>query len=78
MPRPEISFHVSEIRIKIKTATISDIISANKVIKFIKNTPSHIKIPSFDLRSLEINLYSTASFNNLHNGDSQGGYSLHV
>lgn len=43
------------------------------VIKFIKNIPIHIKIPSFDLGSLEVHLYSDASFNNLPDGDSQGG-----
>ena len=63
--------HLCEISTKIKTATISDIISVNKVIKFIKNTPSHIKIPSFDLGSLEIHPYSDASFNNLPDGGSR-------
>ena len=63
MTRSEISFHVCEISIKIKTTTISDIISVNKVITFIKNTPppppqkkkntpSHIKIPSLELGSV--------------------------
>ena len=56
MTRPGIIFHVCGTKNKI--AIISDIISVNKVIKFFKNTPSHIKIPSFDLGSLEINLYS--------------------
>ena len=47
MTWPEISFYVSEISTKIKTTSISDIISVNKVIKFIKNTPSHTIIPPF-------------------------------
>ena len=72
MTQPEISFHVWKIRTKIKTATIADIISVNKVIKFIKNTSSHIKIPWFDLDSLEVHLDSDASFNNLSDGGSQG------
>ena len=73
MTQPEISSHVCEITKKFKTATISDIKSTNKIFKFIKNTPNHIKIPPFDLGSLEIRLYSDASFNNLPNGNSQVG-----
>ena len=67
MTRSETSFHVCEISIKIKTTTISDIISVNKVYitsvnsnlsrtppppKKKKNTPSHIKIPSLELVSV--------------------------
>ena len=78
MTRPEITFHVCEISTKIKTATISDIISLNKVIKFIKSAPSHIKIPSLDLDSLEMYLYSDISFNNLPDGGSHGGYIVFI
>ena len=78
MTRPEISFHICEISTKIKTATISDIVSLNKVIKFIKNTPSHIKIPSLDLDSLEIYLYSDINFNNLPDSGSHGGYIVFI
>ena len=76
--RNEISFHVCEISTKVKTATTSDIISVNKVIKFIKSTPSHIKIPSFDLGSLEVHLYFDVSFNNLPDGGSEGGYIVFI
>ena len=67
------------LRSKIITATISDITSVNKVIKFIKNTPNHIKIPSLELGSLEIHLYTDASFNNLPDGgSSRWTHSLHM
>ena len=74
MSRPEISYNVCESSTKVKTATTSDIHSVNKVIKFIKTTPSHITIPPLDLESIQIHLYSDASFNNLPDGGSQGGY----
>lgn len=71
MTRPEISFHVCEISTKMKIATIVDIISVNEVIKFTDNTSSHIKTPSFDLHSLEVQLYYETSFCNLPDGASQ-------
>ena len=46
---PEISIYVFKI-----SATITDIISMDKVIKFINNTRSLVRTPSFDLNSLEI------------------------
>ena len=39
MTRPEISFFVCETSTRIKDATVSDLISANKIVKFIQNTP---------------------------------------
>lgn len=69
--QPEISFHVCEISTKMKNATIIDIISVNEVIKFTDNTSSHIKTPSFDLHSLEVQLCYETSFCNLPDGASQ-------
>ena len=74
MPRPEISYHVCNISTRVKNATIADIFTINKVIKFIKSTPSHITIPVMNLESLQLLLYSDASFNNLPDVGSQGGY----
>ena len=48
--RSGISFHVCEISTKMKTATISGILSVNKVIKFFKNNPGHFKILSIHSR----------------------------
>ena len=39
-----------------------------------QNTPTYIRIPTFNIESLCIKLYSDASFNNLQNGGSQGGF----
>ena len=74
MSRPEISYHVCHISSRVKNATISDIFTINKVIKFIKSTPSHITIPVMNLEFLQLLLYSDASFNNLSDVGSQGGY----
>ena len=74
MSRPEISYHVCEISTRVKNATISEIQAINKIIKYVKSTPSYITIPTLDLESLHLKLYSYASFNNLPDGGSQGGY----
>ena len=74
MTRPEISFEVCQINIRVKNATVADILSVNKVIKFVKSTPSSISIPKLDLKSLSITVFADASFNNLPDGGSQGGY----
>ena len=74
MTRPEISFFVCETSTQIKDATISGLISANKIVKFIQNTPTYILIPNLHIESLYIKIFADASFNNLPNGGSQGGF----
>ena len=74
MTRPEISFEVCQISTRAKNATVPDILSVNKVIKFVKSTPSSISIPKLDLKSLSIAVFADASFDNLPDGESQGGY----
>ena len=74
MTSPEISFEVCQVSTRVKNATVADIMSVNKVIKFVKSTPSPISIPKLDLKSLSITVFADASFNNLPNGGSQGGY----
>ena len=74
MARPEISFFVCKTSTRVKDATVSDLIATNKVVKFIQSTPTYIRIPIFDIESFNIKLYSDASFNNLPNGGSQGGF----
>ena len=74
MLAPEISYYVCEISTRVKNVTITDIFTINKVIKFIMSTPSQITIPVMNLGSLQLLLYSNASFNNLPEGASKGGY----
>ena len=73
MTRPEISF-VCETSTRIKDATVSNLISAYEIIKFVKNTPTYICILTLLFESLYIKVFSDASFNNLNNGGSQGGF----
>ena len=74
MTRPEINFFVCETSTRTKDATISDLISASKIVKFVKNTPIYICIPILHFESVYIKLFSDASFNNLRNDGSQGGF----
>ena len=74
MTGPEISSFVCETSTRIKDATISDLTSANKTVKFVKNTPTCVRIPTLHFESLYIKLFLDASFNNLQNGESQGGF----
>ena len=50
------------------------LIAGNKVVKFIQNRTTYIRIHTIDMESLNIKLYSDATFNNLLNGSSQGGF----
>ena len=72
--RPDVSFDVSVLSSNIKNSTITDIIHINKIIRKVKNTPSYILFGKLDLGSALVRCYSDASFNNLPNGGSQGGY----
>jgi len=72
--RPEISFQVSTISSKMTTATVSEIKETNKLINFVKNNPIFIKFSPLHRESTHIIMYADASFNNLENGNSQGGH----
>ena len=73
MTRPEFCFEVCYASTIVNSATISDIIKLNKVLKKMKSEVSHIKFPSLNTQSLNIKTYTDASFNNLPKGGSQGG-----
>ena len=76
--RPEISFYTCEISTRIKTAKVADIIVINKVIKFIQSTPSSITFPRLQTNTATIKLFADASYNNLPNGGSQGGFLIFI
>ena len=73
MSRPEISFLVSELTSQTKSATVSDIKRLNKGIKFLKDRPNTVLIPSVNLENSFIMAYSDASFGKQLDGGSQGG-----
>ena len=43
--RPDISFRVSELSSSIKDAKVSDLLKANKALRYVKNTQSYIQFP---------------------------------
>ena len=72
--RLEISYQVSNIGSEIKEATTKTIKEVNKIIKFVKENKSYITFPSFHLPCKKVTMYSDASFNNVSNYYSHGGY----
>ena len=61
---------------KFQNATTTDAVKVNKIIKHLKSTKSFIKVPKFDKESLNLQLFTYTSFNNLPNGGSQAGQIL--
>ena len=73
--RPDTSFEVCRLSSVFDQATVDDLICANKVIRKLKATP--VKIFFSRLRGVldcSVECYSDATFGNLSNGGSQGGY----
>ena len=74
MTRPKMSFFVCKTSTWIKNATISDLISANKILTFVQNAPAYIHIPTLNFESCYIKLFLDASLKNLQNGGSHGDF----
>ena len=72
--RPDMGYGACEVSTSIPNATVNSLINANKWVKHIKDTPTHVTFPRFkDLNSLSVLVYTDASYGNLPNGGSQGG-----
>ena len=77
--RPDLSFDVSEFSSFMKKGKLECIKQANKNIVKAKKEKSRICIPNLgNLSELSIIAYSDASFANLEDGGSQGGYIIFV
>lgn len=75
--RPDLSYDVSELSSILKQENVECLKQANRVVKKAKKEKSHIDIPDLgNLEHLKIIAYSDASFGNLTDGGSQGGYIL--
>ena len=73
--RPEVSFDVCQLTSVFDTATVEDVQRANKVVKMLKREKVAIRFPSSPaLQDWSIECYCDASFGNLQNGGSQGGF----
>ena len=77
--RPDLSFDVSEFSSFMKKGKVECFRQANKNIKKAKKEKSQICIPNLgNLDKLSIVAYSDASFANLEDGGSQGGYIIFI
>ena len=77
--RPDLSFDVSEFGSFMKKGKLECFKQANKNIQKAKREKSQICIPNLgDLNELSLIAYSDASFANLPDGGSQGGYIIFV
>ena len=50
----------------------------NKIIRNVKSTKNCIKLPCLDLKTLQLKLFTDASFHNFLNGGSQGGQIIFI
>ena len=72
--RPDVLFDCCELASKIKNATVADILAANKVLKKLQNDVTINLPPLHDINQLKFVVHSDASYANLNDGGSQGGY----
>ena len=73
----DISFNLSELRNSVNHATVEHILSANRVLKNAQNKLATLTFPYMEnLMQCKLVAYSYASYNNLENGSSQGGFCI--
>ena len=73
--RPDLAFDYCDLNSRVKHATIKDLYHANKVVAKAKMECTTLKFPSFAAaETLHVVTYNDASFGNLKDGGSQGGF----
>ena len=73
--RPDLTYDVSELSSALNKKQVKTLIDINKAIRKAKRYPSKIVIPDLgNLEKCKMLVYCDASFANLSNGGSQGGY----
>jgi len=70
--RPDLAFDVCQLSTKLNSATIKDLIQANKIVKKAKNAELSLVFPNLQ-SPLHLLAYCDASYANLPDGSSQGG-----
>ena len=75
--RPDISFDVSYLASALNTATVTEMIQCNKIITKVGNNSYELKYSSLKGKP-RLNVYTDASYGNLQNGGSQGGYLIFI
>ena len=76
--RPDLSYDVCELSTSLKNGTVGLLIKANKVIKKAKFNDVFLNFPVLDLNNITIRCYADASYGNLDDGGSQGGYYMEL
>ncbi|CAG2196695.1 unnamed protein product [Mytilus edulis] len=71
--RPDIAFDIAMIASKLKTSTIEDFKRVNKLLRKVRNDPVSLHFKELG-EHVELLLYTDASFGNLPDGGSQGGF----
>ena len=75
--RPNISFNLSELSSSVNHATVEHILRAHKVMKNAQVKSVIFTFPCMEnLMQCKLVVYSDASYNNLENGGSQGGFCI--
>lgn len=72
--RPDLAFDVCSQACSVKDGKVSDLLKVQKVIRKAKSNRVKINFPPIDLSSVNIVVYSDASYGNLPDGSSQGGF----
>ena len=72
--RPDVLFDVCVLASSVKDAKVKDILQVNKLVSRIKSNPVSLKFPNLGEKPPTLVIFSDASFGNLPNGGSQGGY----
>ena len=73
--RPDIAFETCDLSVSLKKATVNELLRLNKLVCRVKNTPLKIVFPQMSsIESCRLVGYADASFANLCEGKSQGGF----
>ena len=78
MSRPDAAFNACSLSTVQSKATYRDLFEANKAVRDLKSNDLDIIIPRMDLSTLNISVYSDASYGNLKDGGSQGGHIVFI
>ena len=74
MSRPDMAFHGCDLGTVQTNPKLSDLKRANKYLRDMKSDKVSLKFQCLDMSSIELIVYADASYGNLPNGGSQGGY----
>ena len=77
--RPDIAFETCELHVLLKNGTISEVVRLNKLIDRVKRSNLSINFPKMgSIDACHLEAYCDASYANVQNGKSQGGFIIFV